>query len=294
MKIGVTGANGFIGREVASTLRARGHEVHSLVRDVATAVQPARELDLVRRPLPPGSCDGLEALVHCAAYLPTSYSDAGEAQRCFDVNALGTLLLLQECARAGVRQVVHLSTNLYRLSRTAATEEAPFEPSEHASSYLVSKAAADFFATHSRRTLPVAILRLSSVYGPTLERGIVATLITRLLAGQPITVEDGNYQADFIHVTDVVNAVVAAVERVADGPYNIGSGTATRPPDLARILLDAVDAPRDLLLTKPAPSSELRGFCALDVTRARADLGFAPRSLVDGLRDVIEQMRARR
>jgi UDP-glucose 4-epimerase len=294
MTVGVTGANGFIGREVATTLRVRGHEVHSLVRDVNAVLQPARHLDLARRPLPPGTCDGLEAVVHCAAYLPTSYTDVEEAQRCFDINALGTLVLLQECVRARVRQFVHLSGNLYRVTPAAATEDAPFEPSAHASNYLVSKAAADFIASHFRGALRVAILRVSNVYGPTLQRGMIATFVTRLLAGEPISVEDGNYQADPIHVADVASVVATAVEQGAEGPYNVGSGAAVRPLEIAQLILTELAAPRVLLQTKPAASSEVRGFCALDITRARTELGFAPSSLVDGLRAVIAEMRARR
>jgi uncharacterized protein YbjT (DUF2867 family) len=72
MNVGVTGANGFIGREIAATLRSAGHDVHALVRNVDAATTPARHLDLARRPLPPGTCDGLDAVVHCAAHLPTS------------------------------------------------------------------------------------------------------------------------------------------------------------------------------------------------------------------------------
>lgn len=287
MNVGVTGANGFIGREVAATLRAAGHEVHALVRNVDAAATHARHLDLARRPLPPGTCDGLDAVVHCAAHLPSSYTDLDEAQRCFDINVLGTLALLQECARAGVSHVVHLSGNLYRLSDTPATEDAPFEPSAHASSYLVSKAAADFIALHFGHVLRVAILRVGNVYGPRLDRGMIATFVTRLSARQSITVDDGNYQADLVHVADVAEAVRAVLERRGAGPYNIGSGVALRPLDIAEQVRSVLDAPYELVTPTPAATRDIRGFCALDITRARTELGFAPRSLADGLQTMI-------
>jgi UDP-glucose 4-epimerase len=289
MNVGVTGANGFVGHRAVSALRAHGHRVVPFAR--TNLASDAHQLDLAIRPLPEGVFDGLEAVVHTAAYLPASYSDASEAQRCMDINALGTLAVLNECARAGVKKIVHLSTNLYRLSDHAVAEDAPFEPSAQATYYLVSKAAADFFASQPLGHCQVTILRLGSVYGPHMQRGLISLLTNKLLAGSTISVEDGRYQADFVHVEDVATVVVAAVESAHSGPFNIGCGQGLSPLDIATRLVRATGAPQPLL-EKTAPAThELRGFSALDVARARSLLGFNPRSIDDGLDDYVRWRR---
>jgi len=237
--------------------------------------------------------DGFDVVIHAAAHLPMSYADPAEAQRCMDINALGTLAVLEECVRAGVRKVVYLSTNLYRLSAAPVREDAAFEPSAQASYYLVSKASADFFAGHFANKLPVATLRLGSVYGRGLMRGVISTFTTQLFAGTPISVDDGNYQADFVDVHDVAAAVVAAVERDVRGPLNVGSGRATRPFEIARLLVELTGAPAELVQVRPG-ATELRGFSALDIGRARTELGLAPRALIAGLRDYVDWRRAGR
>ena len=282
MKVGVTGSGGFVGKHVVAAL-AKGH--------TAIAFDRAR-LDLTSRPIAPGTFAGLDAVVHAAAYLPSSYADLGEAQRCMEINALGTLAVLQACVQDGVRKVIYLSTNLYRFSTRAADEEAAFEPSPHASSYLVSKAAADLFAQHHRSMLAVSILRLGSVYGPGLARGVIRTFADRLLARTPITVDDGGYQADFVAVSDVVDAILATIEHDVEGPFNIGSGVASRPRDIAMALADELSVGPELVQMTSSSRTEPHGFAALDIERARRLLDYKPLPLRDGLRSFIAWRRS--
>ena len=81
------------------------------------------------------------ALASCiaAAYLPASYADPGEARKLLEVNALGTLAVVESCVRTSVRKAVVFSSNVYRHGTDAVTEEAPTYPSVHALYYMMSK-----------------------------------------------------------------------------------------------------------------------------------------------------------
>ena len=87
MKVGVTGASGFVGRHLVHTLRVHGHRVRSLVRDLSTAPESdeARVVDLSSAEPLDTALAGVDAVVHAAAYLPASYADPGEARKLLEV-----------------------------------------------------------------------------------------------------------------------------------------------------------------------------------------------------------------
>ena len=82
MKVSVTGASGFVGRHLDHGLRAHGHTVRSLVRDLSTAPasDEVRAVDLSSAEPLDEALAGADAVVHAAAYLPASYADPGEAR----------------------------------------------------------------------------------------------------------------------------------------------------------------------------------------------------------------------
>ena len=136
MKVAVTGASGFVGRHLVRGLRAHGHAVRSLVRDLSTAPESdeARAVDLSSAGPLDEALAGVDAVVHAAAYLPASYADPGEARKLLEVNALGTLAVVESCVRTSVRKAVVFSSNVYRHGTDAVTEETPTYPSVHAPS----------------------------------------------------------------------------------------------------------------------------------------------------------------
>src|SRR4029453_7985745 len=140
MNVAITGASGFVGRHLVHGLRAHGHRVRSLVRDLATAPEcdEARVVDLSSAEPLDAALAGADAGVHAAAYLPASYTDPGEARKLLKVNALGTLAVLEACVRTSVKKAVVLSGNVYRQGTDLVTEEAPAYPSVHPPYYLTT------------------------------------------------------------------------------------------------------------------------------------------------------------
>jgi UDP-glucose 4-epimerase len=290
VKIGVTGAGGFIGRHLLAALGAAGHEAVALVRrplaghasPVATELcDVAGSLAEVQR-----AVSGLDAVIHAAAYVPRNYRDPDEADACQRVNAGGTLTVLRACRAAAVGRVVVLSGNVYRAGAAPVDEDAPIDPSSSAPYYLASKATADAYALHFDRAegLPVAVLRPSAVYGPGLARGMIATFAGRLAAHEPVTVADGGrYRADLVYVEDLARATVTAATGDARGPFNLGAGVTVGAEDIAAALADLLGAPRSLITVAPPAGDAPVGFAPLAIERARRVLGYHPRALTDGL-----------
>lgn len=294
MRVGVTGATGFVGKRILPLLEARGHEVYALVRRVVANGNERQRLFTLEAPSPE-AVSGLDAIIHLAAYLPASYADPGEGRRCLLQNAAGTFELLQICSDLKLRKLILASTNIYGLSDAPCSEDAPIHPSPKASHYLISKMAADFYGQHFNETqrLPVSVLRLASVYGPGLQRGIVASFASKFEAGELVAVDGGdNYRADFVYVDDVADAFANALERNVSGVFNIGSGTDTSPLQVAQVLRELYGAPTHTLQIQEPKTSARSGFSPLAVDRARAQLGFVPRELGRGLRDYVASRRA--
>jgi UDP-glucose 4-epimerase len=300
MKVTVTGASGFVGRHLVHGLRAHGHSVRSLVRDLSTAPDSdeVRVVDLFSAGPLDEALAGVDAVVHAAAYLPASYVDPGEARKLLEVNALGTLAILESCVRTSVKKAVIFSSNVYRQGTDPVTEEAPTYPSVHAPYYMMSKLCAEVWADHFDRTskLQTTSLRLASVYGPGLERGMIPTFTAGLVQGKPITIKDGGrYRSDLVFVGDVVDATERALLRDVHGIFNVGSGMTSSSLEIAEALVVLTRASRDLLIVEPPASGAIPfGFAPLDVTRAREQLGYAPRAVKDALGAYVDWYRSRR
>lgn len=289
--LAVTGATGFVGKRLVPEALARGWTVRALVRDpsgvaaadglTALPWDAARPEDAARH------LAGVDVLCHLAAFIPADTADPTAAERCFAVNALGTLGLLRAAAEAGVPRLVHLSTgNAYAPAPGPVGEQHPLYPSRRAPYYLASKLAGEIFADHWSRSgrLPACILRVASVYGPGMAGGVVKLFADRLRAGRPITLQDsGRYGVDLVAVEDVVEAILAAALAGATGPFNIGSGVRTTTRRLSELLLELTGADPRLVTVLPASRAPDEGFAALDISRARAELGYRPTELREGL-----------
>jgi dTDP-L-rhamnose 4-epimerase len=133
-----------------------------------------------------------------------------------------------------------------------------------------------------RRGVAVTALRYHNVYGPRMPRdtpyaGVAAIFRSALERGEaPQVFEDGRQQRDFVHVTDVARANLAAltVQPAAPGAFNVATGVARTVGDMAEALADAFgpDAPRPQV-TGRFRLGDVRHVLA-SPARARAALGF--------------------
>lgn len=147
-----------------------------------------------------------------------------------------------------------------------------------------------------QRRISVAVPRFFNVYGPNQSlgnpyTGVAAIFSSRIKSGMaPMIYEDGDQARDFIHVSDVADAVLGLLDRPeAGGVFNIGTGKATSISQLAKTLLELYDA-EDLGLDVRGlyRAGDIRN-CFADVSRLEVALGgdWNPKSLSEGMGDLI-------
>lgn len=290
----VTGGCGFIAANLLRRLqdlggyRVRAFDNESLGRREHIAglgaefvkgdIRDAKALD--------AALEGVDTVVHLAAHTRVLES-IDEPQHNFEINAGGTLQVLEAMRRAGVRRLINASTGGAILGEAEPPIHEGMLP-RPISPYGASKLAAEAYCSaycgsFGIRTLS---LRFANVYGERSSHkgSAVAAFIKRVLAGQPVTIfGDGSQVRDFVFAADLCDGIVAGINSDVTGVIQLGSGV---PVSINQLLdeLARVAAPTPVRRTCVAfREGEVRStYC--DISRARAELGFEPRtSLAEGL-----------
>ena len=311
-KICVTGAAGFIGGHLAEELLRQGHEVAGL-DDFSSGKRENATL-LARHPgftLVEGSIADPDAALravagatwvfHLAA-IPSVPLSVAEPERTNAVNVGGTVNLLEIARKARVQRVVLACS-------CAAYGDGPEQPKHEGmvprpmSPYAAQKIACELYAqTYTRAYgLPCVALRYFNVYGPRQDpkseyAAAIPRFASRLLAGEPpIVFGDGLQTRDFVHVSDVVRAMLLASEseKAPGETINVASGRSVSLIDLIATLKQVIgSSAAGLEIEHQAPrAGDLRESSA-DISKARAVLGYEPRvQLKEGLAGVVEFFR---
>ena len=302
----ITGGAGFIGSNIVDGLIARGDSVTVLDnlstgkhQNLTGAVAQGARLEVAdvrdRAAVDALVADVRPAVVfHLAAQIDVRHSveDPGDDAQ---TNIGGIINVLEACRRHGVSRVVNTSTGggLYGDADVLPTpEDHPIRP---LAPYGQSKLSAEGYCELYSRLygLSTVSLRYGNVYGPRQdvhgEAGVVAIFCGHLMEGRrPKVFGDGRQTRDWVDVSDVVAANLLAAGSEITGPVNIGHGQETSVLDLLDALrVAAPDRTMPDPRFEPERAGEVRRSC-LDVTRARADLGWqASVSLADGLRTIL-------
>jgi len=247
------------------------------------------------------------AIVHLAAESHVDRSIAGPAAF-VHTNVVGTFTLLEQATRYWLTlpvderdafRFVHVSTDevFGSLGDVGAFDAAsPYRPS---SPYAASKAASDHFARAWRRTygLPVIVTTSTNNYGPRQHpEKLIPLVLHQALAGAAIPIYGAGTQVrDWMHVSDHVQGLVAALERgVAGETYLLGAHDPRANTDIVARLCALLDlarpdhAPHARLVTHVADRPGHDERYAVDTTATREALGWAPVvSLDEGLRDTV-------
>jgi UDP-glucose 4-epimerase len=261
VKVVVTGGAGFIGANLCRMLDRQDFVDHVVaLDDLSTgsrqnlAGSPSVELR-EGSILSPDDLDsvmeGAQAIVHLAARpsVPRSLADPMATHQ---VNATGTMTVLEAARRHGMPQVVVASSSSVYGANPALPKREDMVPLP-VSPYAASKLAAEAYALSYGRSfgLPVLAFRFFNVFGPLQPAGhayaaVVPTFVSCALTGRPLPIHgDGSQTRDFTFVDTVVAVLAEAIRRrVTDPePVNLAFGSRSSLLELITALEEAVGHP---------------------------------------------------
>jgi UDP-glucose 4-epimerase len=301
MRVLITGA-GLIGCHTARELVERGDDVTFL--DVAPRPDYIRHVVGRDLPMIRGDIRDLPCLVDamrdvhpdCVIHLAALVGEVNitHLYTGFQVNLTGTVNVVEAVRLAGVRRLIHASTQALYLGedpKELLYEDSPLDSRGRV--YNASKLACEHvLRTYAaKHKFELALLRFAGVYGFRSVAGgpgvAVQEAVWAAMAGR--TVELNAYESvDFIYAKDLANGIALAAHTspLAHQVYNLGSGTITTVEDVEaalRKIFPGVNMSRGKL-TPARPR--------MDITRARTELGFNPEyKLEAGLRDYVAEIR---
>lgn len=303
MKCTVMGGGGFIGSHLSEALLNLGYDVTVLDRP------QARYLDKVRRAgakIINGdflnaydletAIVGSEVLYHL---ISTTVPQTANNDPLFDAetNLLGTVKLLQEVKKAQVKKVVFTSSGgtVYGVPKEVPIKET--HPMEPISAYGVSKLAIEKYLHlyEALYDMGYCVLRISNAYGErqpiTETQGVIPAFLDRIIKNEPIKIwGDGTIVRDYIHVQDIVNALIkAAVYKEPIGVFNIGSGRGYSLNELVEIVTKVTGKATKVSYVSGRPFDV--PINVLDVSQAKTHLGWIPTIEIDkGIKRMYEWM----
>ncbi len=295
----VTGGAGFIGSHAVDLLRDGGYRVHvidNLVGGRLANLEHRRtDPDLVVeerdiRDVPVGDPLFADArmVLHFAG-IGDIVPSIEQPLEYLSTNVQGTARML-ECARAAgtVEKFVYAaSSSCYGLADTPTREDHPIRPKYP---YALSKYQGEQAALHWHAVygLPVNSIRIFNAYGTRSRTSgaygaVIGVFLRQKLAGRPFTVVgDGTQTRDFLYVTDVAKAFLAAATTPLDGRiWNLGAG---RPQSVNR-LVELLGGDRVYIPRRPGEPD-----CTFaDIAAITRDLGWAPEvSFEEGIQRVLD------
>lgn len=299
-KILVTGGAGYIGSITTRHLLKRGFEVvvvDDLSRGHRENVAPERlhvyrlqDTDAIAAIL-----SGVDAVVHFAAYIAVGES-AHEPELYYSNNLGGTVSLLEAMSRTGVTRLVFSSTAAVygNPQGVPIREDATFAP---VSPYgetkaMVEKILSDLDQYKSWRSISLRYFNacggepeagLGEMHHP--ETHLIPLLLNAAVSGKPIQIfgndyptSDGTCVRDYIHVSDLAEAHVAALDHLlaggASGSFNVGTGTGFTVMEVLRAVekVTGKTVPCQIADRREGDAAEL----VADSTRLRTTLGWKP------------------
>ena len=281
----VTGGCGFIGSHMVDLLLSKGFDVRVLDNLVGGTLKNLEhvsddprvsifEEDI--RAVKPGhkAFKGARYVFHFAG-IGDIVPSIDNPVEYMDVNVQGTVAVLEAARHASVQKLVYAaSSSCYGLADTPTNEDAPIRPQYP---YALSKDQGEQAVLHWNKVykLPVNSIRIFNAYGTRSRTSgaygaVFGVFLKQKLADVPLTiVGDGTQSRDFLYVTDVARAFLAAAETDIEGEvFNLGAGN----PKSVNYLASLLDHPNTYIPKRPGEPD----ITFADISKIKSYLDWKP------------------
>jgi len=303
MRFVVTGGAGFIGSHIADALANRGDEVVILDNLFSGRMENIRHLvdtpavtfvngSVTDQALLLKACNGADGIFHEAAItsVPRSVKDPLASN---EANVSGTLNVLVAAQKCGIKKIVYASSSSVYGDTPTLPKREDMVPNPK-SPYAITKMTGEYYLNvfHELYGMDTVSLRYFNVFGPRQDpnseySAVIPKFITKVLRHEsPVIYGDGSQTRDFTFVKDVVQANIRAMERDAQGVFNVAYGNRITLIKLAQTIMDAFGEALPLNY-EPGRSGDIHDSLA-DISAAQKAFGYAPEySVATGLEETI-------
>ncbi|OQA83866.1 MAG: UDP-glucose 4-epimerase [Lentisphaerae bacterium ADurb.Bin242] len=284
-KVLVTGGSGFIGSHIVESFQGkcavrvldnfrtgRRENLHGLDCELI-------EGDVADRAVVADAVRGVDCVFHLAAMVSVPES-MEKIEECNRINAVGTILLLEEAARAGVKKLI-LSTSAANYGDNPVSPKVETMVPEPKSPYAITKMDGEYYCAMFTGTgrLQTACLRYFNVFGPrqnpkSAYAAAVPIFIARALANEDITIfGDGEQTRDFVFVKDIAAANAFMAEQPFTGVYNVAYGGKMTIRTLAEMIVEILGSSSKIVYLPERPGDVRHSTACIDKLLAT---GFRP------------------
>lgn len=298
MRLFITGGAGFIGIHLCKKLLELNHDVtvfdnfsnssqenfDSIFKQKVTLIS-GDILDISKLVT---SMQNHDVVIHLAAQISVSES-VKNPKFTFDVNVNGTKNVLEACEKNNISKIIASSTAaVYQnvSEKTILDESSVTKPSSpYGSSKLeMENMINDFTQTHN---MNATILRLFNVYGMGQSpeyAGVITKFLSDIKNCNSLTIfGDGSQTRDFVHVDDVVSAIILSINSPIFGLFNVATGNSVSVLDLANLLIKQSENKLDIVFQKPQ-KGDIK-FSHTSISKINQNLSFSPRyTITEGIK----------
>jgi UDP-glucose 4-epimerase len=289
-KVAILGANGLIGGAVTALFAEKGANLECCAKEGGPVGDEEMTLiDLTKT----GALSRwlgkkkISTIIYLASAVPASFENL--SADLFVTNLKMHREVLSQWEKTGCHLIFASSCSVYGSKGPAPWREKNAPNPENF--YSISKLAGELLFGARSAELPLTILRINAPYGfPVGRKTVVNVFMERALEGADLNLfGTGKRGQDLLYVKDVAAAFWLAHSTKKCGTYNIASGKTVTMKQLAEMIVDCTHSSSKIVKSgKPDPQEGVK--VAVDVSRARRELGFKPKyDLAKGLKALAEE-----
>jgi len=278
MKILITGYSGFIGTYLQKRLKQTQHEL--VLADITNGIDIC-DWQQVKR------FEGIDIVIHLAnlSFIPASYN---EPKKFYETNYLSTLNMLELC-RLQNAKMIYFSSYMYGHPQYQPIDEN--HPIQAYNPYSQTKVICESLCEGYNRDfkVPITIFRPFNIYGKGQNPEFLIPSIIQQAQNGKIIIKDDRPKRDYIHVEDIVEAIIAAIDNQTDKfeKFNLGTGKSYSVKEIIEIVRGFFNSDIEYICTHEIRENEVLNTVA-DISKVKNELHWQPKiSIQDGLKKML-------